>query len=214
MLCCAREAIVECLGTKGAGRTARVRRGLSPRRESKAAGLAARLKPCPFKTAPAEGLLAPGRSFGCRGGSCFCVGSRRLRLLGDRSQTEGLADLGLELLADIGIFFEEVLGVLTPLPDAVTLVAEPRARLLYQVHVDGQIDQVAFVGNAFAVNDVELGFAEGRGRLVLDDLDLGAIADNLLAVLDRSNAPDVDADRGIELQRAAAGGGLGIAEHH
>jgi hypothetical protein len=34
-----------------------------------------------------------------------------------------------------------------------------------------------------------------------------------VAVLDGGNAADIDAHRGVELERAAAGGGLGVAEH-
>ena len=68
--------------------------------------------------------------------------------------------------------------------------------------------------DAFAVVDVELGLAEGRGHLVLDDLDLGARADDDVAVLERRDAADVDADRRVELERAAAGRRLGVAEEH
>src|SRR3546814_5981189 len=37
---------------------------------------------------------------------------------------------------------------------------------------------------------------------------------HLVANLDGGEAADVEADRGIELQRMAAGGGLRVAEHH
>ena len=36
----------------------------------------------------------------------------------------------------------------------------------------------------------------------------------VLAFLDAADAADVDADRGVELERAAAGRRLGVAEHH
>jgi hypothetical protein len=37
---------------------------------------------------------------------------------------------------------------------------------------------------------------------------------DLVALLDRADAADVEAHRGVELERVAAGGGLGVAEHH
>ena len=69
------------------------------------------------------------------------------------------------------------------------------------------------MGDAFAEDDVELGLAEGRGDLVLDDLDLGARADDVVAVLDGFDAADLDAHGGVEFEGPAAGGGLGVAEH-
>ena len=67
--------------------------------------------------------------------------------------------------------------------------------------------------DALPVHDVELGELEGRGDLVLDDLDAHPVADRLGAVLEGLDAPDVEADGGVELERLAAGGRLGIAEH-
>ena len=53
---------------------------------------------------------------------------------------------------------------------------------------------------------------KGGGDLVLDDAGAHAVADDLLALLQRLDAADVDADRAVELERAAAGGGLRVAE--
>ena len=55
---------------------------------------------------------------------------------------------------------------------------------------------------------------ERCGALVLDHFHLHARADDFLAFLDLVGATDVEADGGIELQGPAAGGGLGVAEHH
>ena len=68
-------------------------------------------------------------------------------------------------------------------------------------------------GDAFVVHDVELGGAEGRGDLVLDHTHAGAVADDLGAELDGLDAAHIQAHRGVELERHAAGGGLGVAEH-
>jgi hypothetical protein len=73
---------------------------------------------------------------------------------------------------------------------------------------------IALAGDALAVEDLELGLLERRRDLVLDHLDPGLVADDLLAFLDRADAADVQAHRGVELERVAAGGGLRAAEHH
>ena len=64
-----------------------------------------------------------------------------------------------------------------------------------------------------AVHEVELGLLERRGDLVLDDLDADAVADDVGALLDRVDAADVEAHGRVELERAAARGGLRVAEH-
>src|SRR5690606_32124570 len=67
--------------------------------------------------------------------------------------------------------------------------------------------------DALAVEDVELGLLERRRDLVLDHLDAGLVADDLVALLDGAGAPDVEPDRRVELERVAPGGGLRVAEH-
>src|SRR5690606_30620136 len=85
--------------------------------------------------------------------------------------------------------------------------------LVDQACLDTQVDDLALAGNACTVHDVELYLLERRGDLVLDDLDAGLVADDLVALLDRTDAADVEAYRGIELECVAARGGLGVAEH-
>ena len=53
---------------------------------------------------------------------------------------------------------------------------------------------------------------EGRGHLVLDDLDLDPVADDLVALLDGRHPPDVDPQRGVELEGPAAGRRLRVAQ--
>ena len=65
-----------------------------------------------------------------------------------------------------------------------------------------------------AVLDVELGLAERRRDLVLDDLHAHPVADRLGALLEGLDAADVEPLRRIELERAAARLGLRRAEHH
>ena len=54
---------------------------------------------------------------------------------------------------------------------------------------------------------------EGRGDLVLDNLDARAIADDLTLLFDLLGAADVHAHGSEELESTAAGRGLGVAEH-
>src|SRR6202035_1770998 len=93
-------------------------------------------------------------------------------------------------------------------------VREPGAALLDHFALGPLVDQVAFARDALAIHDVEFGLAERRRHLVLHDLHPRPAADHRLAILDRADAPDVEADRRVEFQRAATGGRLRVAEHH
>src|ERR1019366_7772022 len=158
-----------------------------------------------------------------RSGDGFC---RRLWLRGrrrrgpsrgaedvTRRKSEIRPDLPLDLGGHVRVVAEKLLGVLAALPDAEVAVAEPRAGLLDDLHLEADVDELARLRDSLPEGDVELGDAE-RGRdLVLDDLHLRAVADDDLAVLDGVVAPDVDAHRRIELQGAAAGRRLGVPDH-
>src|SRR5712692_6985636 len=89
---------------------------------------------------------------------------------------------------------------------------EPGAALLHQAALAGEVEQFVWSGDAHAVEDVEFRLAEGRGELVLHHLHPRARADHLIAFLDRADAADVQAQRGIELQGVPSGGGLRRAE--
>ena len=94
-----------------------------------------------------------------------------------RGKAEFLANAILDGLVDIGILFEKLLRVLAPLTETLAGVREPRAALFDDALVDGEIEEIAGLGNPFAVHDVELGFAERRRDLVLHHFDPGAPAD-------------------------------------
>src|SRR5882672_9880653 len=72
------------------------------------------------------------------------------------------------------------------------------------------------VGEGLVAALAELGALVGvpGAGLLLDDLDLALAADGLVAALDRLLAADVEADRAVELEGVAAGGGLGVAVDH
>src|SRR5574337_1751168 len=120
----------------------------------------------------------------------------------------------IELLRDGRVVLEILAGVFLALADTFATVAVPGAGLFDQVVEHAQLDQFTFPGRAFAVQDFELGLSERRRNLVLDNFDPGLRTDHFLALLYRADAADVEAHRGIELQRIAAGGGFRGAEHH
>src|SRR5690606_10670379 len=99
--------------------------------------------------------------------------------------------------------------------DALFAVAVPGAGLLDQLGFHAHVDQFAFAADAFAIQDLGDDLLERRRQLVLDDLDLGLVADDLVALLDRADTTDVQTDRGVELQGVAAGGHFrALARHH
>src|SRR5581483_2238624 len=126
---------------------------------------------------------------------------------------ERFANLRFDRLGDVGVLLEERLRVLAALADPLLAVRVPRARLPDDVAVERDVDDRAHLRDPLAVGDVELGLAERRRDLVLDDLHAGARADDLLADLDLLELADVEANGGVELQRAAARRRLGVAEH-
>ena len=64
------------------------------------------------------------------------------------------------------------------------------------------------------MHHVELGHAEGRCHLVLHHLHLHPLAHDVLAVFELADPAHIDTARRIELERPAARGRLGAAEHH
>src|SRR5687767_7567303 len=108
---------------------------------------------------------------------------------------------------------QERSGVLAALSEALVAVAEVRAGLLDELPLDGDIEDASLPRDAIAVDDVELGLLEGWRHLVLHDFDANAVADRLHALLQRLDAADVEADRGVELQRPPARSRLGVSEH-
>src|SRR5262249_61459527 len=96
----------------------------------------------------------------------------------------GLLDVG----GHLRMLLEERLGVLAALADALAVVGEPGPRLLDDAGPRPEVGQLADLGDALAVHDVELNLLEGRGELVLDHLDARLVADHLGAVLDLADA--------------------------
>src|SRR5690606_8271999 len=130
------------------------------------------------------------------------------------SDLENLPQLALDLVGHRRIVPEPLASVILALTDAVAVVRIPGTSLVNNALPHPQLDQLAFAGDALAVQHFELGLLKRRRQLVLDHLDPGLVADDLVAALDGADATDVEAHRGVELERVAAGRGLRAAEHH
>src|SRR5579864_9342613 len=66
------------------------------------------------------------------------------------------AHLGFDFVGHRGVVLEQLARVLASLTDALAVVGVPGAELLHDVLVGGEIDQLAFLGDARAVENVEL----------------------------------------------------------
>src|SRR5204863_4981276 len=147
----------------------------------------------------------------------FSVGLRRgglFRLaIGDVEARERLLHVVLDAAHEFGVLSQGVLRVLAALAEPLTIVRKPRARLLDDAVRHRKVEHVALARDALAVHDVELALAEWGRDLVLDDLDLRAVADHAVAVLDRADAAYVEAHGGVELEGPPAGRRLRASEH-
>src|SRR4051794_21892774 len=111
------------------------------------------------------------------------------------------------------MILQVVLRVFATLPNALAVIRVPGAGFLDDTGLHAEIDQFAAFRDALAVHDVEIDGLERRRHFVLDDLDAGLVADDLVALLDRADAADIEPDRGVEFERVAAGRRLRAAEH-
>src|SRR5690606_34117829 len=204
-------------------------RALSPRARTvvhaaparwRPAGGAAAHRPTPAASEPAT-LPVAGRVWVKRPSLAAkmvpdSAGSGRVFIaLGLDHRLQLLAQLGFQFQGDLGILLEVVAGVLLALADALAAVAVPGAGLVDELGVHAQLDQFALAADALAVQDLGDDLLERGRHLVLDHLDAGLVADDLVALLDRTDAADVQSHRGVELERVAAGGGFrALARHH
>src|SRR5690606_13179151 len=108
---------------------------------------------------------------------------------------ELLAQRGLQGGGDFRVVLQELAGVLLALADALVAVAVPGAGLLDQARVHAHVDQFALAGDALPVQDLGDDLLERGRELVLDYLDPGLVADDLVALLDGTDAAYVQAHR-------------------
>src|SRR5262245_38461230 len=144
-------------------------------------------------------------------GGLVALGCSLQHLVDDETSvlTHSLFDLG----AHLGMLLEEPFGVLAPLTDALSVEGEPRARFLNDAGLHAEIHQLAGLGDALAVHDVEFDLLEGRRHLVLDDFYSGLVAHHFFALFDLADAADVETHGGVELEGITAGCRFRVAEH-
>src|SRR5690606_1991255 len=111
-----------------------------------------------------------------------------------------LAHPVFDLEPHFGVLFKVFAYVVFTLPDTGAIVAVPCTGFIDDTGLYAQVDDFAFARNARAIHDVEFGLLERRRHLVLDDLDPGLVAHDLVALFDGANAADVEAHRRIELK--------------
>ena len=111
-----------------------------------------------------RGGVAVGAMGWSAGGAGSCAGAAV-----GRGDAQLLTERTFQLLADVFVFLQEDAGVFAALAHAFAAEADPCAGFLEDALIDAEVDEVAFAGDAFAVEDVEFGFAERRGHLVLYD---------------------------------------------
>src|SRR4051812_43880056 len=129
-------------------------------------------------------------------------------------KTELLIDLGKDAPAHLVVILEELLGVLTALPQPLVPVGKPGARLLHHVVVQPHVQYAPLPGDTLAVHDVKLNHLERRRHLVLDYLDLSLVANRVVADLQRPYASYVEPDARIELQSTTTRRRLRRSEHN
>ena len=104
------------------------------------------------------------------------------------------ANCMLDRLANLAVIFEKGFGVLATLADSLALVGKPRARLLDHTGLNAEIDQFAAFRDAFAVHDVKVDNFKWRCHFIFYNLDTSLVANHLVPILDRADAPDVKAN--------------------
>ena len=93
------------------------------------------------------------------------------------------------------VLLQVAANIFTALPNALALVAVSRARLVDDIVQNREVQHIAFARDSLAVKNVELGIAEWRRHFILDDLDLGARADDNIAFLHCTNTPNINTYR-------------------
>ena len=104
-----------------------------------------------------------------------------------------MTNRGDDAVAYLGVLPQEDARVVAALRHPLALKAEPGAALFDDALLGSEVKKVAFAGNPFAIQNIDLGVAERRRHFVLYHFDLRAVPDDLLALLQRADSADFDA---------------------
>src|SRR6267143_723163 len=125
-----------------------------------------------------------------------------------RGRVRGVAHRARQPRGQLRVLLQRIGRFLAAGTESLPAEREPGATLLDQAALAGEVEKLVRARDAHPVEDVELGLAERRRQLVLHHLDPRTRSDHLIAFLERTDAADVQAHRGVELERVPAGSGL------
>src|SRR5882724_1230220 len=124
----------------------------------------------------------------CRSG--LCARSSSLDLFFTHRHSKFDLHFPLDAFENLRLLLQRRLGILASLSQAIALIGKPRTTLVDDVLCDGQIQNIAFARDAFAIHDVKLALTERRRHFIFRDLDLRAVPYYAVSVLDGSDASD------------------------
>ena len=108
---------------------------------------------------------------------------------------------------------KKLLCIFSSLSDSIALEAVPRARLVHDLALYGAVQRIALSGNSSAVHDIELRLLKRRRYFIFNDFDSRPVSYDLIAGFNAFDPAHIHTHRRVELQRAASGSDLRIAEH-
>jgi hypothetical protein len=94
--------------------------------------------------------------------------------------------LPIDLRRDLRVLMEKVLDVLPALADPLAGKGIPSPTLLNDTTIRAKVDQLAFAGDTYPVEDIELSLFERGRHFILHYPDAGPAADDGLVLLDLS----------------------------
>ena len=122
------------------------------------------------------GEFPASRRFGLNGslsgqGGVFPFDGHGACLIG-RGHAKIFVDIGFHAGTQIRVLVKELADVFASLAEFFPAIGKPGSALIDDFAFDAVVDKLAGPGNSVTVDNVEGGHLEGRGHLVLDDLDL------------------------------------------
>src|SRR5205085_6550044 len=85
--------------------------------------------------------------------------------------------------------------------------------LIDNLFFQGDVEKRAGRGDSLVIHDVELSLSKRRCDFVFNDLDARSVpCHHTVGLLDRADAPNIDADTGVEFQGFSAGRRLRISK--
>src|SRR5258708_39740131 len=108
---------------------------------------------------------------------------------------------------------QEFFGGFATLPKQAAVIAIEGTLLLDDFYRRANIQDVADLADTLGKHDVKLGFLERRRDFVLGHAHARPVADVVLTALDRLNTANIQAQAGVEFERASACRRLRVAEH-